>query len=226
MLSLDVAGKSICGYRCKYRAEAYHDDLFEKLGIKYPPQLNRAVNKRRSEYLAGRFCAQQSLSLLGRKTPRLDIPSGKNREPIWPEGIIASIAHSANTAICVATDVADVIGLGVDIENEMLSDIADMVSQRIVLEEEERLIRSRFPAYNQGLTVLFSAKESAFKAMHRSIGRIFDFTALRGVVIDEEKVVFSVVEPLSDDFGFGIEIPVNFEIIDSEILTLCCLTRS
>jgi enterobactin synthetase component D len=225
MFDLDIAGMVFQGVQCKYRSTAYHDGLFDELGIAFPPHLSSAVVKRRSEYLAGRFCAQQILKLLGLNASRLDIRIGTNREPVWPEGVVASISHTMTWAICVATTEPDVLGLGIDVEMEIASDTANNIKQLIINNDEERLIRSFFQAYNQGLTVLFSAKESVFKAVNRLVGSFFDFSAIRAIRVNPNEVVFAVAEPLSDRFHVGAEIPVNFAIIDPEILTFACVTR-
>jgi enterobactin synthetase component D len=221
----ELGGKVILGYRCKYHVAAYRDCLFDRFAIAFPPQLENAVAKRRSEYLAGRVCAQRLLKLLGFNAARSDVLIGANREPIWPAGVVASISHSTDLAVCIATTQPDVLGLGIDIEQEMSPDIAADIKQQVVDTEEDIVIRIHFNAYNQGLTVVFSAKESIYKAAYRLVGRFFDFSAVRVVCVDANRLVFLVTQALSENFPVGVKISVNYNITGAEIQTVTCLSR-
>jgi enterobactin synthetase component D len=220
-----IGGKVIQGYRCKYRVAAYHDCLFDCFVIAFPPQLGNAAAKRRSGYLAGRFCAQRLLKLLGFNAAQCDIPIGANREPIWPAGVVASISHSADLAVCIATTQPDVLGLGIDVEKEMPADMATNIKQQVLDAEEDTVIRSHFDAYNQGLTIVFSGKESVYKAVYPLVGRFFDFSAIKLVHVDANRMVFSVAESLSECFRVGVKISVTYKIANADILTITCLTR-
>ncbi|MCH2558253.1 MAG: 4'-phosphopantetheinyl transferase, partial [Alcanivorax sp.] len=64
---------------CRYRPEALGEDAFGQAGIPMPPGLERALSKRRAEYLAGRVCARAAL----RQATGLDaVPgTGDDRAP-------------------------------------------------------------------------------------------------------------------------------------------------
>ena len=65
---------------------------FTDYGIEFPASLDAAVDKRKSDFLAGRalvFCAFVQLQL-----PKKNIAIGHKRAPIWPEGMSGSISHT------------------------------------------------------------------------------------------------------------------------------------
>lgn len=222
---IETADRTILGHRCCYQPLAYHDLLFDHLAISFPVQLRAALPIRKSEFLAGRFCAQQILEVLLPETKAINVSIGPNREPIWPKGVTGAISHSANMAVCVATCETDVLGLGVDIEKEISCEDAHDISRHIVGDCEKRLIQSCFGSYNRGLTLVFSAKESFFKAAFQHVGHFFECSAIRLVGIHKNHLLFTVVEELSDRLQVGLQFHVSYKTIGSVVFTVTCLTR-
>src|SRR3954466_8638481 len=62
------------------------------------PLIASAVEKRRLEFGRGRQCARAALRRLG--VPDGPLPSGSQREPLWPAAAIGSITHTEG--LCVA----------------------------------------------------------------------------------------------------------------------------
>jgi 4'-phosphopantetheinyl transferase EntD len=127
--------------------------------------LGNAVEKRRREFVTGRACARQALGQLG--VEPVPIASGERGEPLWPAGIVGSITHCRGYRACAVARAGDVASVGIDAEaNEPLPGgvLESVASAR----ERERLA--------DGLdTVLFSAKESIYKAWFPLTGRWLDF---------------------------------------------------
>src|SRR5690242_8343874 len=63
--------------------------------------LGRAAPERQLEFRAGRHCARLAMGLLGAAGPVLRAP---DRSPVWPSGIVGSIAHTRtrNRGFCGA----------------------------------------------------------------------------------------------------------------------------
>ncbi|MGY3133877.1 hypothetical protein ACVWZM_004559 [Bradyrhizobium sp. USDA 4501] len=59
-----------------------------------------AVEKRRREFAAGRYCARCALSQLG--FPTVAIPSAPDRSPVWPAGALGSVSHDSSLCFAVA----------------------------------------------------------------------------------------------------------------------------
>lgn len=164
-----------------YQTEYYSDEFFKSFNIPMPSHLKNAVNKRKAEYLAGRWCAQKALDKLGVKNAV--IHQGSHRCPSWPEGIVGSITHSAGFAACAVTRKdSDSTYLGIDFEIiPSIETVKAVQAQAFSLIERSRL-QSLIKGSNidESLVTLliFSAKESFFKAMYPKVQAYFGFHAL------------------------------------------------
>lgn len=201
-----------------FDAHAYNPAIFTHLGIKYPLEIQRAVTNRQAEFLAGRLAAREAMCRLGIHSAELNI--GPLRQPLWPNGVTGSITHvnSLCAAIAVSSDM--VKGIGIDIERTMETSTADAVSD-IVLTDEERAIlptKNCHIAPNMLLTIVFSAKESFFKATSSHVGRYFEFHALRLIHFDAAKgrLTFIIAESLSPVLRPGQVFDACFRVIDSQ----------
>ena len=223
--TVDLGSRLIPGYRCSYSAIHYDNALFDTFGIAFPPLLANAVPKRRSDYLAGRICAERLLTSLGVGAAARDVRIGRYREPVWPEGVVASIAHSSRLAACIGTTDPDVGGVGIDLEQEMPIGVANDIRNQIVDAQEDVVIRKNFDSYSQGLTVVFSAKETIYKAVHRFVERFLEFTAVKLLEVERNSMLFSVREPLADNLCAGSTITVYYSIDVKSIETAACLRR-
>lgn len=122
-----------------------------------------AVPSRRREFAAGRACARALLARLGFEPAAL--LSASDRSPLWPRGVIGSIAHDAQLCVVAVARTERVSALGLDVEpDEPLED--DLWPEIFLAEELERL--SACPRHARGhlARVLFSAKESVYKCTH------------------------------------------------------------
>jgi len=162
-------------------SEDFRDKLLKQgIGLKVA---DGAVLKRQCEYLAGRFCANEGLKQLEHKLAieigNKEVATGKNREPLWPQGVLGAISHSSRFAMAVvAQDKGSYLGVGIDIEEEMAKDLARDVSGQIMSEKEKRLNHQLDGFDNKSfVTLVFSAKESIFKALYPSVGEYFGFEA-------------------------------------------------
>lgn len=167
---------------CLYDATRYDESLFRILGIAKPEQLQQAVIKRKAEFLAGRYCALRALELAG--LPGSHIGIGSHRQPIWPEDICGAISHTRQLAVAAVAYGTDVYGVGVDVEEEFTADAMGQI-QSFVLNADERLLLSGVPLHREQLvTLIYSIKESFFKAAFPLVQRYFDFDAISLLKID------------------------------------------
>lgn len=142
----------------------------------------RSCEKRRKEFALGRAAARQALAGLGLAVG--SIPVGRNREPIWPEGIRGSITHSSGLAAALVARSQDTTGIGIDLEDSSAVRGADIES--LVAFGTERHWTRGDPVR---VTMLFSAKEAVFKALYRFRQDYFDFGA---VVLAPSETGFAV----------------------------------
>ena len=208
----------LTGYH--YQQAHYQDALFTTLNIPFPATLHQAVIKRRAEYLAGRFAASQALAKLGIYTR--DIPTGTHRSPCWPSGILASITHTSSAAFCVAAHQKNVNYLGIDHENWLSLKSVNDIKSSIINSAEESLLRQSSLTFEQVFTLVFSAKESLFKALYPSVGYYFDFSAaeITEINIPEKSFNLRLTQTLTPALTAGACFNGKFIFDDSAIQTL------
>ena len=213
-------GDGFTSYYCDFDAANFDDNLFYQLQIQLPLQLAKAAKKRRAGFLAGRFCAKNALFLLG--TSNTSILIGEQRNPIWPDGIIGSISHSADTAVSVVAEQKNLLGIGIDVEAVVGSNI-ESIKHMFATKTELELIHSTCCNAEESLTALFSSKESFFKAAFPSMNRYIDFDSIVLVNIDSTKQVFDfdVVRDLSPRLKAGTRVQAMYrKIHNQQIATL------
>ena len=118
---------------------------------------------RKEHYRSGRICAGEVLSKLGTLgQPVLRDP--QTREPLWPEGISGAITHSGKWAAAAAGKTSDVSGIGIDLE-DMERQVDSRISRHVCIPEEQKWLQECGEDFlEQNLKIIFSAKESIFKA--------------------------------------------------------------
>ena len=91
------------------------------------PPNHQFSQKRLADFSTGRYCAIKALEQLGINNSI--IPIGKDREPIWPEGIVGSISHCDSLTGAIVAKSSDHISLGLDIEEigRVTPDLWDLV---------------------------------------------------------------------------------------------------
>ena len=118
---------------------------------------------RKEHYRSGRICAGEVLSKLGTLgQPVLRDP--QTREPLWPEGISGAITHSGKWAAAAAGKTSDVSGIGIDLE-DLERQVDFRISRHVCIPEEQKWLQECGEDFlEQNLKIIFSAKESIFKA--------------------------------------------------------------
>ncbi len=198
----------------------YRDTLFDECGIAYPPKLQSAVNKRRAEYLAARYCTQQVLDHLG--YPGFQVANAQDRSPIWPENICGAISHTTNCAIVFAASCDKYRIIGADIEQEIKSDTIENVSHSIINNNEVALLTKCPLSFEQAFTLAFSIKESLFKALYPHVKCFFDFHAAEITSVDcsDHSVNIKLLQTLSDEYQAGSQFYGNFALMPrQQVLT-------
>jgi enterobactin synthetase component D len=152
---------------------------------------------RRLSYIGGRLCAAHALRTLG--THRSEVGRGSSGEPLWPDGVIGSIAHDSASAVCVAARLDTRRLLGVDIERvvdeEGVRDIAAVCLTRT----EARRFAEADACPELHATLLFAAKEAYYKAVHPAVRRFVDFDEVEVDEVDWNRRAFRVVPVAAQD---------------------------
>ncbi|MFI7354736.1 4'-phosphopantetheinyl transferase [Streptomyces avidinii] len=133
-----------------------------------------ASERRRRTFGTGRHCARRALERLG--VPAGPVPVGGSGEPLWPAGVAGAITHCEGYRAAAAARSAQLAALGIDAEPHV--PLPPGVLEAVALPHERRQLRA-LGGSRPGLhwdTVLFSAKESVYKAWFPLTGRWLDFT--------------------------------------------------
>ena len=137
------------------------------------PAIAGAHPRRRREYTAVRVCARQALARAG--LPAAAIVPGPSREPNWPPGVVGSMTHCEGYRACAVARDSVIAAIGIDAEPH--EELPDGVLA-IVSSQSERAGLARLGAAEPGTCwerILFSAKESVFKAWFPATGEWLGF---------------------------------------------------
>jgi len=212
---------------CTYNPDLYHDNLFTAYNIRLPSSLAKASEKRKVEYFAGRYCAQQVLTHYYDED-NYTLHSGQNRNPIWPRGLVGSISHSHGVACCTIQKDQNVIGIGIDIEREINKDIIQDINKLVVSSEELNSFNSLSISTEKAFTLAFSAKESFFKAAFPVVNSYFDFDVISVSNIDTKMKTIDLIlnKSLCSELKKGRIFRANyFPISEHQIATFIQITR-
>ncbi|MDC1210832.1 4'-phosphopantetheinyl transferase superfamily protein [Porticoccaceae bacterium] len=159
---------SISFCHCSFDWQKASSRSFQQYAVQRPIEACNWSSKRLSEFLAGRFCAIKALARLdpsGAPSVSSQLPIQEDHSPQWPKGTVGSISHSHNRAIAIAGRTTEFVGLGIDYE-PVMSDLAAAEIAPWVLHPEDLQCEINIPiSYGFLVTLLFSAKESLFKAL-------------------------------------------------------------
>ena len=158
---------------CVAVVEARHDERAARLFPEEEAIVGRAVDKRRREFTTARACARAALHELG--FPPVSIPTGERGEPLWPASVVGSITHCDGYRAGAVARSSEIVTIGIDAEPS--APLPDGLLGDIARPEELPLLRrlelDRPQVHWDRL--LFSAKESVYKAWFPLAGRWLGF---------------------------------------------------
>ena len=199
---------------------ALQDDDFLRCGIDAPPTVQRAVSKRKTEYLAGRLCAREALL---RATGVSAVPgTGEDRAPQWPRDCVGSITHSHGWAAAVVGRRADYAGLGLDVELTMPDERALKLTHQILTAgEQARFANTMKQTPGEFLTLAFSLKESLFKALYPITRKRFYFEHAELLDWQPDGLArLRLLTDLSEEWHYHRELSAHFNNRNERVLSL------
>jgi 4'-phosphopantetheinyl transferase EntD len=128
------------------------------------PYVKKAVEKRRREFSAGRFCAREALRQLGCDAG--PIAQDAAGAPLWPGDIVGAITHSSTYAAAAVAGTAHLRGIGIDLET--VSRVSAVIAGKILTASEKARLQDEPDAQERQrlLALIFSAKEAVYKCLH------------------------------------------------------------
>ena len=108
---------------------------------------------------AARIVARELLARLGH--PDAPVPKGAGGEPIWPAGVVGSLAHDDEVAVAAIGLQHDFGSIGIDVEpaRDLPAEMLDLVAMPAELRQIGGDLRKA--------RLLFAAKEAVYKAAYR-----------------------------------------------------------
>jgi len=208
----------------------------ELIGRELPGSLGNAIARRKTEYVAGRYCAREALVIAKGGTgaraaeirARVEAPGEEGRLPAWPPGFVGSITHKGGYVSAAVARDRVLRGLGIDSERQMSDIDALKLRESIATARERELLRelaeadaSRgHAAAGPGLlyTILFSSKESLFKALFPGVRVFFGFMDAELVSLSPARdggvpsARMRLLRSLSAEFQSGWECEARYEV--------------
>lgn len=137
--------------------------------------VQNAVEKRRQEFAAGRSCARRALVELGFE--HFPVLVNKDRAPIWPGSVVGSITHTDGcpSGYCAAAVANRRIAMGLGIDAEPSQPLPSEVWP-LVLDGDEQWDAKHATEPGLRARLVFSAKETTFKALFPTFGRFLEFS--------------------------------------------------
>ena len=137
--------------------------------------LGQVVPGRWWDWVTGRRCARLALTDLG--VEPAPVLRGPKREPQWQPEVVGAITHTAGYAAAAVAHVGDVRSVGLDAEPD--EPLPGGVLRRIAREEELAWVDGTVAGVDNPDRLLFSVKESIYKAWFPLAGTWLGFEDAR-----------------------------------------------
>lgn len=190
-----------------------------------PSHLDRAVLKRRVEYLAGRSCAATAIGAhAGCPCPAPAM--GDDRLPVWPESLNGSISHGGGLAAAIVGRAHRYLGLGIDVEAPIAPPRCQRLGPRVANAREYALLSALDTAAEVRFTAIFSAKEALFKALYPRVRRYFDFLDVELTACDPASGLLRIelAKNLSAEMPAGRTFEVRHAVAESgHVVSMCAV---
>lgn len=194
----------------EFAPDTFHEH--DLLWLPHHTQLHSSGRKRKAEHLAGRIAAVHALREFGHKS----VPGiGVQRQPLWPQDLFGSISHSATTALAVVSTHP----IGLDIEAIFTPQTAVELADSIIDNHEHQILQHTCLPFPLALTLVFSAKESLYKAFSNQASGLPGFTSAKITALTTQQLTLQIMPSFSANLG-NQEVHVHWFQRDKNIVTL------
>lgn len=194
----------------------------------YTGSIRNAVHIRQVEFFLGRQCAELALRQSG--APSFQVFVNDDRSPAWPSEWNGSISHHSTAnhifAVAVVAPAKDWEAIGIDYEAVFSVEVFNQVQKDVfTLGEQQYLATTNFQERQLFATLIFSIKESFYKAIFPTVKRFVDFQSVEVIQIDRSTWVADLIlrETLSESWYAGRAIQANCLLLNDKIMTLVAI---
>lgn len=147
-------------------------DRYYQLDASEQQLVEKAVDRRKADFGDSRWCAHEAMRHFNEDEP---IMRGERGMPVFPEGVTGSLTHTEGFRAAIVGRSSRWRSLGIDAEPA--DSLPEGVYNAVARPEEQRRLRrlTRHEGYEFLDKVLFSAKESTYKAWFPLTHRFLDF---------------------------------------------------
>ncbi|SFS99060.1 enterobactin synthetase component D [Sulfitobacter marinus] len=154
--------------------------------------------------------------------PEIPITSGSAGDPVWPKTHRGSLSHSGSKTVCLLAK-GNEWDWGVDIEGYADTEAVQSISSE-AMGTSERSILAQADDKGHFCALVFSGKESFFKAAFPRVGRVFGFEALRLLAAPSSgQMSFVTAIPLAPSLPRGTKVTVRYIQMQDAIITWTAL---
>lgn len=142
----------------------------------------------------------------------------------WPKGYLGSISHTDNLALATVARDSEVSMLGLDVENLIDESQVQTLMPMFASDAEMDWQPTSGLTPQQFATLIFSAKESVFKAIYPYIKNYLEFSdsILRNVDVESGTLQLQLCNQAEKLFGEPLILKVYFTFEAESVFTLIC----
>jgi 4'-phosphopantetheinyl transferase EntD len=178
------------------------------------------VPQRRNEFAAGRAAVRMATMADGSEP--FAVPMGVDRAPVWPTGIIGSIAHSSDICLAAISRSKRYAAIGIDIEPDV--PLPPDIAAEVVHEGDGLELESGAAPLAQHYHVeVFSAKEAAYKCQFPLTGSVLGFDALSIRLMPQSHSFVARFEESVGSFRAGDTLDGSYALIGDHVLTVASI---
>jgi enterobactin synthetase component D len=177
-----------------------------------PVSLAPAVRRRQLSFVGGRLCAERCLAQLGDAASAVGY--GRSGEPIWPQAFQGSITHTRELAHAAAVAAGHAGGIGIDSEH-VVETGSEIVASCCTQFERDTWFRDNTIDPLRA-TLLFSAKESFYKAVYPVVQRFVDFNEVEVAAWNDPGAALYLRPRGASDLSWVLDgVWVHYEVDDA-----------
>ncbi|RCU52483.1 hypothetical protein DU002_00490 [Corallincola holothuriorum] len=205
-----------------YDVAKFHSALFSEYAIPLPDTIKSSCKSRQADFLVGRYLARIALDELGCDETYVGI--GDNGCPVWPENFTGSLSHADGIAVCIAQKNDHTASyIGIDCERKLSLDETGPVKE-VAATRTDHLTCSAYPETSALFySLMFSVKESFFKAAYPYVKRYFDFDAVSVFDIDPHNAYLQVNYDLHPRLMKGKTVTCSYRDMGDHVITHCLI---
>lgn len=167
---------------CQFDTHAFTPQLARQFGLVLPEPLRHAVKKRQAEYVASRWLV--AILLARNSLTNFQLFNRPDRSPIWPTGKVGSLSHHDHKIFTLIE--SGPVWVGNDIERMLTQEKAAELRSMIMTAEELALLTQSGLSLSQATTLVFSVKETLYKAVYPAVQTLFGFEQVTLIAIDPQ----------------------------------------